>query len=493
MRRKFWVLISAALVVAFVAGGYAVPKIWSADSPKPIDSIPAAQLPAVQSLRTLSQGFEAVAKAVTPSVVTITSEKLVKPANGPAQMFGNDPFFQHFFGMPNQHQQSFKERAMGSGVIVNSDGYILTNNHVVQGADELTVILSDGKHLKGEVVGTDPKSDLAVVRVDDKGLPAMPFGDSDQARVGEWVLAVGSPFSENLQHTVTSGIISATGRSGMNLNDYEDFIQTDAAINPGNSGGALVDLDGELIGINTAIASRNGGSNGIGFAIPSNLAMDVMNDLITKGKVTRGWLGVSIQNVTPDLAAAMGLPNTDGVLVNSILDNGPAKDSDLQEGDVIVGLDGKEVKDSSELRFAVARANPGDRANLKVLRNGKEKSVTVKLGEYPENDQALTQNQGSSDENKLGITVAPITPDMVQKYNLDSDTRGLVITEVGSGSPAEDAGIQPGDVVVKVNRQKVSTLKDFQDALSGAAKDTPDLFLLNRGGNTFFVALRPGS
>jgi serine protease Do len=382
---------------------------------------------------------------------------------------------------------------MGSGVIVNSDGYILTNNHVVQGADELTVILSDGKHLKGKVVGTDPRSDLAVVRVDDKGLPAMPFGDSDQAKVGEWVLAVGSPFSENLQHTVTSGIISATGRSGMNLNDYEDFIQTDAAINPGNSGGALVNLDGELIGINTAIASRNGGSNGIGFAIPSNLAMDVMNDLITKGKVTRGWLGVSIQNVTPDLAAAMGLPNTQGVLVNSILDNGPAKDSGLQEGDVIVGFDGKGVKDSSELRFAVAGANPGDQATLKVLRNGKEKTVTVKLGEFPENDQSLTQNQESSGENRLGLTVAPITPDLVQKYNLDSNTEGLVVTDVGSGSPAEDAGIQPGDVVVKVNRQKVSTLKDFQDALSSAAKDTPDLFLLNRGGNTFFVALRPGS
>jgi serine protease Do len=492
MKRKLWVLLSAALVAAFLAGGYAVPRIWSADNAKPFDRIPSADLPAVQSLKTLSQGFEAVSQAVIPSVVTITSEKLVKPTNGPAQFFGQDPFFQHFFNLP-QHPQSFKERAMGSGVIVNPDGYILTNNHVVQGADELTVILSDGNKLKGKVVGTDPRTDLAVVKVDKKGLPAMPFADSDKAKVGEWVLAVGSPFSENLQHTVTSGIISATGRRGMNLNDYEDFIQTDAAINPGNSGGALVDLNGELIGINTAIASRTGGSNGIGFAIPSNLAMDVMNDLITKGKVTRGWLGVSIQNVTQDLADAMGLPNTNGVLVNSVLDNGPAKDSGLKQGDVIVAFDGKKVKNSSELRFAVAGANPGSEATLKVLRDGKEKAITLKLGEYPENPEAIAQNQGSSKENQLGITVAPITPDMVQKYNLDSDTQGLVVTDVTSGSPADDAGIQPGDVVVKVNREKVSTLKDFQDALSSAEKGSPDLLLLNRGGNTFFVALRPGS
>ncbi len=494
MKRKLWIVFTAALVGAFILGGYAAPRLWSADAPRIADQMTPAQQQAVASAKAMSEGFEAVASAVTPSVVTITSEKLVQPTSGPTQFFGNDPFFRRFFGNPGEgQQQPMKEHALGSGVIVNADGYILTNNHVVSGADELTVMTSDGKKMSAKVVGTDPRTDLAVVKVDAKDLPAMPFGDSDAVKIGEWVMAVGSPFSENLQHTVTAGIVSATGRSGMNLNDYEDFIQTDAAVNPGNSGGALVDLDGQLIGINTAIASRTGGSNGIGFAIPSNMAMDVMNDLITKGKVTRGWLGVSIQNVTPDLASAMNLKNTDGILVNKVLDNGPAGDAGMQQGDVIVKLNGNAMRNVSDLRLAVARIEPGSKATLTVLRDGREKDVTVTLGEYPADDASVNGETGETRQENLGMTVEPVTPDLTQQFNLDKDARGLVVTSVADGSPASDAGIQPGDLVLKVNRQAVSNIKQLQDAVNGTEKGSPTLFLMSRGGNTFFVALRPKS
>ncbi len=494
MKRSVWILLTTALAVGLLVGGYAAPRLWSANAVTPVDRMTPAQKEAVASLKTFSEGFEAVAESVVPSVVTITSEKLVQPANNPSQFFGNDPFFRHFFGMPNQGQQApLKERAMGSGVIVNPDGYVLTNNHVVQGADELTVILSDGRRLDGKVVGTDPSTDIAVVKVEAKDLPAMPFGDSDKVKIGEWVLAVGSPFSENLQHTVTAGIVSATGRTGMNLNAYEDFIQTDAAINPGNSGGALVDLDGELIGINSAIASRTGGSNGIGFAIPSNLAMDVMNDLITKGKVTRGWLGVGIQDISPAVAQAMDLSNTQGVLITSILDDGPAKDTGLAQGDVIVKFDGKPVKNAAELRLAVARANPGEEASITVLHDGKEKDYSVKLGEYPEDQAAVNGQGGQEHQEDLGLTVEPVTPDLAQHFDLNSDVAGLVVTAVTPESPADDAGIQPGDVVVQVNRQSTTSLKSFRDALGSTQKGAPVLFLMDRGGNTFFVAVRPKS
>jgi serine protease Do len=492
MKRRVWIIFSAAIIAAFLAGGWAVPQLFSASAMKPADHFTPEQRAALQDLKAFSSGFAAVAQAVSPSVVTVTSEKLVQPAANPfGGMFGNDPMFRRFFGDPGQNAQPFKQRGLGSGVIVRDDGYILTNNHVIQGADELTVELFDGRKLPAKVVGADPRSDLAVLRVDASGLPAMTIGDSEQVRIGEWVLAIGSPFNENLQHTVTAGIVSATGRSGMNLNEYEDFIQTDAAINPGNSGGALVNLDGEMIGINSAIASRTGGSNGIGFAIPANIAVDVMNDLITDGKVTRGWLGVSIQDVNQDLAQAMNLSTESGVLINSVAKGGPAEKAGLEQGDVIVRFDGKAMKNVSELRLTVAKADPNDEAQVVVLRDGKEKAVSVRLGEFPEDGSVAAVQSGEVREDDLGITVEPITPDLAQQFELQDVSKGLVVTTITGASPAEDAGLQPGDVILKVNRQSVVSLKDYRAALDQADPGSPVLFLLQRGGNTFFVAIRP--
>ncbi len=487
MKRRVWIVFSVVVMAAFLAGGWAVPQLFSASAAKPVDQFTPEQRAALQDLKAFSSGFAAVAQAVSPSVVTVTSEKLVQPAANP---FSNDPMFRRFFGDQGQNDQPFKQRGLGSGVIVREDGYVLTNNHVIQGADELTVELFDGRKLPAKVVGADPRSDLAVLRVDASGLPAMSIGDSEKVRIGEWVLAIGSPFNENLQHTVTAGIVSATGRSGMNLNEYEDFIQTDAAINPGNSGGALVNLDGEMIGINSAIASRTGGSNGIGFAIPANIAVDVMNDLITDGKVTRGWLGVSIQDVNQDLAQAMGLSTESGVLINSVAKDGPAEKAGLDQGDVIVRFDGKTMKNVSELRLAVAKADPSDEAEVVVLRDGKEKTVAVRLGEFPEDGSAVAVESGEVHQDDLGITVEPITPDLVDQFELQDVSKGLVVTTVTPASPAQDAGIQPGDVVLKVNRVSIASLKDYREALARAEKGSPALFLLQRGTNTFFIALR---
>jgi len=478
-----WYPAALALAIALVMGGMAT-HLWSADAAKPIATLSPQKQEAVAAIQQFSEGFEAVAEMVVPTVVTVSSEKLVEPAQNP---FQNDPFFQHFFGNQMPEQRPFKQRGLGSGVIVDPEGYILTNNHVVRGADELTVLLSDGRRLPAKVVGTDARTDLAVLKVDAKGLPAMTFGNSDDVKIGEWVLAVGSPFSENLQHTVTAGIVSAVGRSGMNLNEYEDFIQTDAAINPGNSGGALVNLDGELIGINSAIASRAGGSNGIGFSIPSNMAMEVMNDLIENGHVTRGWLGVGIQDVNPDLAEAMGLDTNNGVLITSVLEDGPAAKAGFKQGDVIVEFNGKEVKDASELRLAVARVAPGTRTDVVIMRDGHRKTLDVVLAEREEDNAEQVENTAHEDD--LGMTVEALTPDMAQRLNLQN-TNGLVVTAVAPASPAEEAGIQVGDVVRQVNRQDVTTPRAYKEAIQDTPKGKPVLFLMERGGNTFFVALR---
>ncbi len=491
MKRRIWLSFTVAVFAAFLAGGWAVPQLFSASVVKPVDQFTPEQKAALQDLKAFSSGFAAVAEAVSPSVVTVTSEKLVQPAANPFAPFGNDPMFRRFFGDPGRNAQPFKQRGLGSGVIVRDDGYVLTNNHVIQGADELTVELFDGRKLPAKVVGADPRTDLAVLQVEADELPAMSIGDSETIRIGEWVLAIGSPFNENLQHTVTAGIVSATGRSGMNLNEYEDFIQTDAAINPGNSGGALVNLDGELIGINSAIASRTGGSNGIGFAIPANIAVDVMNELITDGKVTRGWLGVSIQDVNEDIAAAMGLETGGGVLINALVEDGPAKKAGLEQGDVITRFDGKPMKNMAELRLAVAKADPDHEAQVTVLRDGKERTFAVRLGEFPEDGAVAALETGEVRQDDLGISVEAVTPDLAARFELADGAKGLVVTAVDGGSPAEEAGMRPGDLVLKVNRETIRSLADYRAALDRNAQGNPVLFLLQRGQNTFFVAIRP--
>jgi len=487
MKRRLWFGLGTALLAA-VALGTQVPRLWSSDQ-SPTALTP-AQERAVSQLKTFSDGFAAVAAAVVPSVVTVTSEKTVQPADNPFSAFGSDPFFRHFFGGQTPSPHPFTQRGLGSGVIVNPDGYILTNNHVVRGADELMVTLNDGRHIKAKVVGTDSRTDLAVLKIDEKGLPAIRFGDSDKVKIGEWVLAVGSPFSENLEATVTAGIVSAKGRSGMRLADYEDFIQTDAAINPGNSGGALVDLDGELIGINSAIASRAGGSNGIGFSIPSNLAMEVMDDLIQHGKVTRGFLGVGIQGLNDDLVAAMNLDSDKGVLVTSLADNSPAGDAGVQQGDVIVAFDGKPVDGTDQLRFAVARKQPGSMADVTVIRDGRRKTFHVKLGEFAEDNGTAGTEKGETGSRQLGMSVNPVTPQLQQQFNLP-DATGLVVTAVDAGSPADDAGIQPGDVIHAVNRHQVDSTSAYLKAIDNTPKGKPVLLQVQRQENTFFVAIRP--
>jgi serine protease Do len=339
-------------------------------------------------LAQMSGAIADVAAYVTPSVVNISTSRTVQTGN-PLYPFSRDPFFRQFFGVPfnEPKYRKFKELSLGSGVIVSADGYILTNNHVVANAQEITVVLANKNSYKGRVVGTDPRSDIAVVKIDAAGLPALNFGDSDKLRPGDMVLAFGSPFG--LAQTVTMGIVSAVGRVNVGIEDYEDFIQTDAAINPGNSGGALVNMKGELIGINTAIFSQTGGYMGIGFAIPSNMAKNVMESLIKTGKVERGWLGVSVQDLTSDLAAQFGVPMNEGALVAQVVKGSPAYKAGLKQGDVIVEFGGKPVEDSGQLRNMAGFSPVGSTVKLVIIRNKKRENVDVKIGELPKNAPGL--------------------------------------------------------------------------------------------------------
>jgi len=341
--------------------------------------------------------FVEVTKATKPAVVNISTTKVVRFRGAPYSPFFNDPFFRRFFGddffREFRAPREQREQSLGSGVIVSQDGYIVTNNHVVEGASEIRVLVGDQREFKGRVVATDPRTDVAVVKIAGHGLPTIPWGDSDRLQVGEWVLAIGNPFG--LNQTVTAGIISATGRANVGIADYEDFIQTDAAINPGNSGGALVNVRGELIGINTAIFSRSGGYMGIGFAIPSNMVREVMEDLIKRGKVTRGWLGVHIQLLTPDLAKKFGLKEAHGVLVGEVSGGSPAAKAGMNRGDVILELAGKRVEDPEHLRNEVARTEPGKRIPVKIWRGSKEMILQVEIEELPKEVVMRPAPQGS--------------------------------------------------------------------------------------------------
>ena len=483
MRRFLWPAVTAGLVAAVMSGVVALNVGQDATAQQPSRNFTPAERQAVDQLRGMSAGFEAVAKAVIPSVVTVTSERVIRPAE---QSPFNDPMFRRFFGDPQREQ---RQRGLGSGVVVSADGTILTNNHVVTGADDLTVVLQDGRRLKAKVIGADARTDIAVLKVEANNLEAMPFGNSDDVKIGEWVLAVGSPFSENLKATITAGIVSGMGRTGMHLTEYEDFIQTDAAINPGNSGGALVNLDGELIGINSAIASRAGGYDGIGFAIPANMAMDIMTDLVQHGKVSRGWLGVGIQSLDEDIAEAMDLDTREGVLITSVQDDGPAAKAGAQTQDVIVQFNGQAVRNSDQLRLAVARANPGTSSEMVVLREGKRQTLRIKLGEFPDEEAPVAQNESAPSEGELGLEVTAVTPEIARRMDLENAS-GLVVTNVSPGSVAAEEGVQEGDLVLRVNQQRVTSSREFRSAVQKTSKDKPVLIQLRRGDNTFFVALR---
>ncbi len=426
-----------------------------------------------------------VVAAVKPSVVNIASSKTVR-GGGALSPFSNNPFFKRFFGddprfseKPRAHKQS----ALGSGVIVHRDGYILTNNHVIKGADEIKVVLSDKREFKGKVVGTDPKTDLAVIKIDSDNLPILELGDSDKLNTGEIVLAVGNPFG--LNQTVTTGIVSATGRANVGIADYEDFIQTDAPINPGNSGGALVNVKGELIGINTAIFSTTGGYQGIGFAIPSNMAKAVMESLIAKGKVVRGWLGITIQELTQDLSRQFNLKDEKGVLVADVTEGSPAEKAGLQRGDVIVEFDGKEIRDGRTLRNMVADTIPNKNVRVKLIRDGSTKTAEIKISEMPSEIQTLSR---TGETQLKGVQVQNITPALMRDLGLPGRIAGVVITDIEDGSPAEGMLLRE-DVIMEINKKRIGNTKDYEDVVSRINLGENILLLVFRKDAIFYVTL----
>lgn len=487
------VIIGLLLAAGFNFTSHSTASTGTAVAEQASDQTTEAKPVSHEALRELSTAFADVAEQVNPSVVTIFTETTIKIKgrqmpfqNFPFDQFFGDDFFKQFFPAPNQKDQDLKEMGLGSGVIVSPDGVIITNNHVVKNADNIKVRLMDGTEYDATVKGTDRRTDLAVIKIKAKNLPAIKIGNSDKARVGEWVLAIGSPLSPELAHTVTAGIISAKGRSGVGLSQYEDYIQTDAAINPGNSGGALVDLDGKLIGINSAIATRTGGFMGIGFAIPSNLAHKVMTDILEKGHVVRGWLGVTIQNVDQKLAKALGMKKPIGVVISGVQDDSPAKKAGLKVEDVIIKFNGKPVQNTIELSTWVAAAGPGTIVDLTVLRDGKEKDIQVKLGEFPENIEENVPEVTKTSE-QIGIEVSNITSDVAQKYNLKIK-KGVVITQVKPGSAAYQAGLRPGDVILKVNRKPVKSVNDYSKIVDKLKSGDTVLFYIQRGDANIFVA-----
>jgi serine protease Do len=480
--------IVALVVIALLAG--AVLGAWGAGHlPRPQSATPAPATPLLRVASPESSStFRQVAAAVGPAVININTVTVVRnPFSGPRspmEEFFGEEFFRRFFG----GRREFTQRSLGSGVVIDPAGTALTNAHVVEGASEIEVVTSDGKKHKARVVGADPKSDLAVLKLSAGApLPAAPLGDSDQLQVGDWVLAIGSPFG--FTQTVTAGIISAKGRV-LNQGPFDDFLQTDAAINPGNSGGPLVNMRGEVIGINTAIASRTGGSMGIGFAIPVNPAKKIYTELTARGKVTRGWLGVSVQPLTAELARSFGAPEDGGVLVADVMEGSPAERGGLKSGDVIVEFNGKKVTAPSDLQRAVGLTAPGSAARVKVLRDKGERTVEIKLGEAPEETEASAPAAGRA-KSLLGLQVQPLTPETARQLGVRG-SEGVVVASVEEASPAEGAGVRPGDVVREVNRQRVRTEADFERTVRGLKEGDRVTLLLQRGGSSLFVAFSLG-
>ena len=477
-------LVSAGVGAAIGSGG------WAAHPPAltPV----AAAAPSVVTPGSIETSFAPVVERALPAVVNISSSKASKvSAQGLPQM---DQFFKQFFGQEfegrefggrnrgrgsNTPRKQY-ERSLGSGVVVRSDGYILTNNHVIDGADDITVTFDNKREMKAKLIGTDSKTDIAVLKVDATNLPTIPLSDSSQARVGDVVLAMGSPFG--LKQTVTKGIVSARGRTGLGIEDYEDFIQTDASINPGNSGGALLNTHGELIGINTAILANNGGNQGVGFAVPANLARSVMTQVMEHGKVVRGYLGLLPQDITPAMAQALHSKQTEGVLVGDVTAGAPAAAAGLQRGDMILDLNGQKVEDSNQLRMRVSLTAPGTTVHMRVLHDGVEKNVAVKLAEMPAN---LGQAAEKGNESGGGATSS------LEGVSVESAKggRGVVVTDVDQGSPASVAGLREGDSILEVNRASVSSVADFDRAMRNVSNGAT-LLLVKRGDNTFYIAVQ---
>ena len=439
-----------------------------------------------------------IVEKTAPAVVTVRSEKKVAAQQQQQQMPFDDQFFRQFFGdrAPQMRQQREPqtqiERGLGSGVIVSADGTILTNNHVVAGASTVKVDLPNKQTYDAKVVGTDVPSDLAVLKIEAENLPTLPIGNSDAVRVGDVVLAIGNPLG--LRQTVTSGIISAKGRqTGLSDGSFEDFLQTDAPINQGNSGGALINVNGELIGINSQILSPSGGNIGIGFAIPTNMAKSVMHQLMSDGKVHRGMLGVGIQDVTAELAQNFGLKDIRGVIVNSAAQGSPAEKAGLKRGDVIVSVNGANITDGNDLRNKIAQTAPGTEVSIGYLRDNKEETAKVTLGEFQskkDDGEDSTDSNGAPTQGKLGLSLQQLNPQTAQQLGLKNVSEGLAVMEVQAGSAADEAGIQPGDVITEINRSAVNTIDDVKQAVA-KADGKPLLLLINRQGQTSFVSIKP--
>lgn len=436
-----------------------------------------------------SQAMAEIAGTVKPAIVNISTKGTEKLSESPYAPFFNDPSFRRFFGDRFRNHDVPMERktaSLGSGVIVSSDGYILTNNHVIKNADEINVLLSDKREFKGQVIGIDPKTDLSVIKIDAKDLITISWGNSDSLQVGEIVLAIGSPYG--LNQTVTMGIVSAIGRANVGIADYEDFIQTDAAINPGNSGGALVNAKAELVGINTAIFSKTGGYQGIGFAIPSNMAKAVIESLITTGKVIRGWLGVSIQPITPELAKQFNLEEENGALVADVVEGSPAEEAGVMRGDVIVRFNGQKVEEPYNLRNTVANTPPGKAVELEVIRESKVNTLTVKIGELP--SEAIKAPATEYENVLKGVSVRDLTPDIFRQLNLPGKIRGVVVAEIETDSPAESELI-PGDVIQEINKKAIANLQDYEEVVSKIKPEENVLLLVFRKGSNVFVTISP--
>jgi serine protease Do len=476
--------VSVALISLVVGLGISGSLDWLS----PSRALVGESAPESRALNTLPD-FVALAKKMKPVVVNISSTQ-VSESRGQQEFgspFGDDDpfndFWRRFFGGPIPRGPQ-RQRSLGSGFIIDADGSILTNNHVVENAQKIVVKLSDDQEFEAKVVGRDAKTDIAIIKINAKtALTAASLGDSDHLDVGEWVVAIGNPFG--LDSTVTSGIVSAKGRH-IGQGPYDNFIQTDASINPGNSGGPLINLRGEVIGINTAIFSRTGGNMGIGFAIPINLAKELLPQLRGKGKVTRGYLGVLIQKVTPEIAESLGMERGYGALVANVSKDGPADKAGVKVGDVIVEFDGKEVKDSAELPIIVARTTVDKKVSMKVLRDKKEVTLNVAVGELKDEEVVASVPE----KGELGLTVQKLTPQLAENLGLDK-ADGVVVTAVEPGSAGDEAGVRRGDVIVEVDRKPVRGVEDYRKAIAGSRKGRGVLFLVRRGESTLFLALKP--
>jgi serine protease Do len=506
-KRKIWFLTAVTLLAGVILGlGIASNFDWTKsgiahETPAgaaPVNvagaAKPSANKPAMANPDFYNTGkaFVEVAQQVMPTVVSVTSTKVVRGRNPFSEFFHEDLFGRQFRNWNRNQRGEQRQAGLGSGVIISPDGYILTNNHVIKEAEEISVLL-DRKEYKAKVIGIDPKTDLAVIRISEKNLPAVKLGDSDNLEVGEWVLAIGNPFSLQLQHSVTAGIVSGKGRNQVGIGDidYEDFIQTDAAINPGNSGGALVNLRGELVGLNTAIVANSwgGGNLGIGFAIPINLAKQIMDQLIASGKVVRGWLGVYIQTASESMVEELNLPSTEGALVSDVTASSPAEKAGIKDGDFIIAFDGKKIFDSNQLMHLIATYKPGSRIPVKLIRDGRERTLTVALAERPDDEAIPRLTSTGGEMNRLGLEVNNLTEALTREFGI-VDEFGVVVTDVAEGGIAEKEGVQVGDVIREVNRETVRSVREFNRIVNEFKPGDTVLLRISRGENKFFVALK---